>query len=317
MSRSGEFEIIERLLAPLAGEGAFDLSDDAAVLPKLAHGEAWVATKDAMVAGVHFLADDPPDLIARKLVRVNLSDLAAMGATPMGYLLAFALSPDCDDDWLQAFVTGLATDQEVFGIALYGGDTVSTPGPLMLSLTALGRVERGRELRRSGARAGDAVYVSGSVGDAALGLKYLRDRLAVSAEHRKTLIDRYRLPEPRVALGPALIGIATACQDISDGLAADLGHIARRSGVGMEIEADSVPVSAAARAAIAAGDGLETLPFTGGDDYELVFTCPAGAELPDVGVPLTRIGRVVSGAGARFLSEGGEISLKQAGWRHF
>ncbi|PJK28692.1 thiamine-phosphate kinase [Minwuia thermotolerans] len=317
MSRSGEFEIIERLLAPLAGEGAFSLSDDAAVLPELSHGEAWVATKDAMVAGVHFLADDPPDLIARKLVRVNLSDLAAMGASPMGYLLAFALSPDCDDDWLEAFVAGLAEDQRIFGIALYGGDTVSTPGPVTLSLTALGRVERGRELRRNGARAGDAVYVSGSVGDAALGLKCLQEELAVSAGYRKTLVDRYRLPEARVRLGPALIGSATACQDVSDGLAADLGHIARRSGAGMEIEADLVPISQAARAAIAAGSGLETLPFTGGDDYELVFTAPVDAVLPDVGVPLTRIGRVVAGDGVRFMSRGGEISLRQAGWRHF
>lgn len=317
MSRSGEFELIERLLAPLAGEGAFGLTDDAAVLPRLSHGEAWVATKDAMVAGVHFLAEDPPDLIARKLLRVNLSDLAAMGARPKGYLLAFALTDDCDDDWVTGFVAGLQADQELYDICLYGGDTVSTPGPLTLSLTALGSVHRGRELRRNGARPGDAVYVSGTVGDAALGLLVLQDRLRPAFEDREVLISRYRLPVPRVELGPALIGTATACQDVSDGLAADLGHIARRSGVGMVIEADNVPVSPAARGAMAADPRLAMTPFTGGDDYELVFTAPEGAPPPDAGVPVTRIGRVVEGEGVRFLSAGQTLDLGDGGWRHF
>lgn len=317
MSRSGEFELIERLLAPLAGECAFSLTDDAAVLPKLAHGEAWVATKDAMVEGVHYLPDDPPDLVARKLVRVNLSDLAAMGARPMGYLLAFALSPECDDEWVAAFVDGLRTDQDIYGIALYGGDTVSTPGPVTLSLTALGRVERGRELRRNGARPGDAVFVSGSVGDAALGLLALQDKLRSGAAEREVLADRYRLPQPRMALGASLVGVASACQDVSDGLAADLGHIARRSGVAIEVDAGLVPVSDAARAAIAAGDGLGNLPFTGGDDYELVFTAPPDAALPESDVPVTRIGHVAPGEGVRFLSAGRELSLDAGGWRHF
>lgn len=321
--RSGEFEMIERLLAPLAGEAGFHLTDDAAMLPKLEHGACWVATKDAMVAGVHFLPDDPPDLVARKLIRVNLSDLAAMGAVPKGYLLAAALTEAQDDDWMRRFADGLRDDQALYGIELFGGDTVSTPGPLTLSLTALGQGPRGRLLRRSGAAAGDDVYVSGTLGDAAFGLLVCRGELELEAADARFLAKRFQLPEPRAALGPLLIGAASACLDVSDGLVADLGHIAACSGVGIEIELEAMPLTDAVRHAMAARPELAELPLSGGDDYELAFTAPPGradavrdaAELS--GTAVHRIGRVVEGEGVTVLSEGRPLRLERQGWQHF
>ena len=264
-----EFAFIAERLRPLAAgtPGALGLADDAALLDPPA-GAELVLTKDAMVAGVHFLPDDPPGDVAKKLLRVNLSDLAAMGAAPLGYLLALIRPKATAEDWLADFCRGLAEDQARFGIGLLGGDTVSTPGPLALSLTALGHVPRGTALRRCGARPGDDVWVSGTLGDAALGLKVLQGELAVADEVRAPLVERYRLPQPRLALGEALRGLASAALDVSDGLLADLGHILETSKLGAEIRAAALPLSPAARTLPGAPDAA----LAGGDDYELLFT---------------------------------------------
>ncbi len=292
----GEFELIARYFAPLAeaAPGAQGLLNDAAVFDP-SRDDSLVLTLDAMVEGVHFLPDDPPGLIGRKLLRVNLSDLAAMGARPIGYLLAGAFPKDVDEAWIAAFAAGLAEDQEVFGVTLYGGDTVATPGPLTLSLTAFGEVAEGRALSRATAA-------------------------------RAALAARYRLPEPRLALGRELAetGLATAALDVSDGLVADLGHIAAASAVAAEIEADAVPLSAAARAALASDAALLPALLTGGDDYELLFTVRPRriSELADLAgrldLPLTRIGRIGDGQGVRALdATGQEMDLPSGGWSHF
>jgi thiamine-monophosphate kinase len=317
----GEFAFIAQHLRPLAAgsPGALDLLDDAALLDP-PQGAELVLTTDAMVASVHFLADDPPAQIAQKLLRVNLSDLAAMGAAPLGYLLALARAKDTAEAWLAEFCRGLAADQAEFAIALLGGDTVSTPGPLTFSLTAIGQVPKGQALRRSTARPGDDIWVSGTLGDGALGLKLLRGELEASPEARAHLIGRYRLPCPRPALGQALRGIASAALDVSDGLLADLGHILETSHVGAEIRAEALPLSPAARAL----PGVRQAALAGGDDYELLFTA-APERRPriealsrELTLPLTRIGRIEAASGLRALDEDGrEISTGQTGWQHF
>ena len=325
-TRPGEFEIIARFFAPLAqGEaGALGLTDDAAILAPAA-GNEFVVTVDMLTAGVHFLPDDPPDLLARKLLRVNLSDLAAMGATPRAYFLALGLPPSVDVAWFEAFSGGLATDQAAFGIVLAGGDTTATPGPLVLSLTAIGEVPAGTAIRRSTARVGEDVYVTGTIGDAALALGVidgrLRDLPAPDAAH---LIGRYRLPEPRVAFGPALRGLASAMIDVSDGLLADLGHICETSGIGAEIDFPQVPLSPAAARLVAGAPALAETVATGGDDYELLFTAPdrargaIAAAAARVGVPVARIGRTIAGGGVRLRDAAGRpIEPARAGWRHF
>jgi thiamine-monophosphate kinase len=321
-----EFELIARYFAPLAegAPGAFGLTDDAAALPSR-RGNDLVLTKDAIVAGVHFLPDDPPGDIARKLLRVNLSDLAAKGAAPEGYLLAMALPSPVDEDWLAAFVTGLGEDQKQFGLHLYGGDTVATSGPLTLSMTAFGWVAAGRMLRRHCARPGDHLFVTGTIGDGMLGLRCLRGEFpALDEADRRHLVTRYRLPSPRLGVGAALDGMASAAIDVSDGLAADAGHIARVSGVRLLIEEGAVPLSHAARRLLAGGQVTFDALATGGDDYELLFTVPAeqAGRVPElaqaVAVPITRIGRVESGSGVAFVDANGqERRLKQGGYTHF
>jgi thiamine-monophosphate kinase len=317
----GEFAFIARHLRPLAAgaPGALDLLDDAALLDP-PQGAELVLTTDAMVSGVHFLADDPAAQIAQKLLRVNLSDLAAMGAAPLGYLLALARAKDTAEAWLAEFCRGLAADQAEFAIALLGGDTVSTPGPLTFSLTAIGQVPKGQALRRSTARPGDDIWVSGTLGDGALGLKLLQGELETNAAAGAYLIKRYRLPCPRLALGQALRDIASAALDVSDGLLADLGHILETSQVGAEIHAAALPLSPAARAQPGARDAA----LAGGDDYELLFTAaperrPRIAALArELTLPLTRIGRIEAVGGLRALDEDGrEISTAQTGWQHF
>ncbi|MFQ5774346.1 MAG: thiamine-phosphate kinase [Kiloniellaceae bacterium] len=324
----GEFELIARYFAPLAARApeAGGLRDDAALFDP-AVGASLVVTVDALVEGVHFLPEDPPELIGRKLLRVNLSDLAAMGARPRGYLLATAFPRRIEEAWIEGFAAGLAADQDAFHVSLYGGDTVSTPGPLALFLTAFGEVARGRALARSSARAGDLVYVSGTLGDGALGLEVLRGGLAdLPAAEREALAMRYRLPRPRLSLGEALVetGLGTAAIDVSDGLVADLGHVAETSGLAAEIEAAAVPLSPAARRALAADPGLRPAVLAGGDDYELLFTAAPerAAEVAELArsldLPLTRIGVMREGRGVRALDEAGrEVRLPGAGWRHF
>ncbi len=323
--KSDEFVRIARYFAPLTEgfPGAFGLTDDAAVLSPMVDRDI-VLTTDTMISGVHFIGDERPDLIAAKLLRVNLSDLAAMGATPLAYVLNIALPDHIDDDWVQAFVEGLAADQAAFGITLAGGDSVATPGPLTLSVTAFGSVESGQAIRRSGARAGDIVYVSGTIGDAAIGLRLLHDEMAgVSPDRRDELIGRYRLPRPRIGLGLRLVGLANAAVDVSDGLAADLVHILDASGVGAEINAASVPLSDGVRAILDTEPDLLTTVLSGGDDYELLFTAAPGYAArvvkiaADLSLPLTPIGRIVAGSGLRITGpDGTEMRLPRRGWVH-
>jgi len=316
-----EFALIARHFRPLAGDGALDLSDDAALLTPPA-GQQLVLAADALVEGVHFLPDDPPGMIARKLLRVNLSDLAAMGAAPLGYLMTTAFTRGTPDAWIADFVAGLAEDQQRFGLAVLGGDTVATPGPACFSLTIIGTVPPGQALHRRGARIDDEIWVSGSIGDGALGLRVLQGKLPADAEGH--LARRYRLPEPRLFLGQALRGVARAAMDVSDGLVQDLGHLCRAAGCGAEITADAVPLSAAASAALATDAALLPLILTGGDDYELLFAAaPEEAEAVQAasataGVPVARLGRFVAGEGVVVRDgSGAAITLLQGGWSHF
>lgn len=317
-----EFALIARHFRPLAGPGALALEDDAALLDP-PPGRQLVLAADAMVAGVHFLPDDPPETVGRKLLRVNLSDLAAMGAAPLGYLMTTAFPKDTADDWIAGFVRGLAEDQRAYGLAVLGGDTVSTPGPMALSLTILGSVVPGAALRRRGARPGDQIWVSGTIGDGAFGLRVLRGLLPPDpAGH---LVRRYRLPEPRLALGAALVGVARAAMDVSDGLVQDLGHLCRAGGCGAVLEAARVPLSSPAAAAVAADPALLALALTGGDDYELLFAAPAEAEAEvqaraaAAAVPVTRIGRFVEGPAEVAVRDAGgaPLALPKGGWSHF
>lgn len=288
-------------------------------------GQDLVVTTDALVEGVHFRSADAADLIARKALRVNISDLAAKGATPFAYTLAAVLPQRVGEDWLEGFALGLAADQAEFAVHLIGGDSTATPGPITLSITALGRVPAGRALLRSTARPGDVVYVSGTIGDGALGLAVLEGEFAgLDAVHGAYLKDRYWLPRPRPGLGQALIGHARAAIDISDGLVADLGHIAETSHVGAEIHTDRIPLSAAARVVLAGRPAAIERVLTGGDDYELLFTAPPEAEQSieaaskRAGVAVTAIGHIRGGDGVQALDgDGRPLRLTASGYRHF
>ncbi len=323
--RSDEFVRISRYFAPLTEgfPGAFGLTDDAAVIAPMPERDI-VVTTDTMIAGVHFIGDERPDLIAAKLLRVNLSDLAAMGATPLAYMLNIALPASIGDDWLRAFAEGLAADQAAFAVTLAGGDSVTTPGPSVLTITAFGTVEAGRAVRRSAAQVEDIVYVSGTIGDGAIGLKLLHDEVpGLSPDKRDELIGRYRLPRPRIGLGLRLVGLASAAIDISDGLAADLMHVLAASGVGAEIDAASVPLSDAARAVLDREPDLLATVLTGGDDYELLFTVAPGYAAKivkiatDISLPLTPIGRIVADRELHITApDGTEMQLARKGWVH-
>ena len=310
-----EFARIAQYFRPLAGPGALALGDDAAVLTPPA-GRELVIAADAMVSGVHFLPNDAPALVARKLLRTNLSDLAAMGAAPLGYLLTVSVPRATPESWFAGFSAGLAADQAEFGLYLLGGDTTSTPGPISLSLTILGTVAPGTALRRNGARAGDEIWVSGTIGDGALGLLAAKGELPDSDGY---LADRYHLPRPRLALGLALVGIAHAAMDVSDGLVQDLSHICRASGLAAEIHAAKIPLSAAAQTA----NRLQ-LCLTGGDDYELLFAAApeAGktirAASRATGIAVTRIGTFRNGPAhvTTIGLDGNALSLGSGGWSH-
>jgi thiamine-monophosphate kinase len=324
---SGEDALIARYFKPLAADpGAFNLGDDAAILK--AQGEDVVVTTDAIVEGVHFLTDDPPDTVARKALRVNLSDLAAKGATPAGFVLTLALR-NADDAWLTPFARGLGSDAGLFGCPLLGGDTVSTPGPLMISITAFGRVPTGGMIHRSGAKPGDRIAVTGTIGDAALGLDILKGGPAATvladAAARAMLIGRYRVPQPRNALATAVRDHAHAAMDVSDGLAGDLAKLCAASGVSAVIDAASIPLSAAAAALLAHGTISLERVVSGGDDYEILCAIPENGYAAfaqaavAAGVTVTSIGNVIAGVSLpRFLdSEGREIPLPRLSYSHF
>jgi thiamine-monophosphate kinase len=316
MRLPAEFSLIARHFLPLAAPGALGLADDAAILTP-PPGRELVLSADAMVAGVHFLPDDPPETIGRKLLRVNLSDLAAKGAVPIGYLMTVSTPVDTPDAWFAGFAAGLALDQAAYGVTLLGGDTTSTPGPISLTLTIIGHVAPGTAVLRSGARPGDGIWVTGTIGDGALGLQVALGKLADTDGY---LLDRYRLPRPRVGL--ALAGIASSAMDVSDGLVQDLGHLCRAGDVAAEIEADAVPLSDAARAAGPAW--LETC-LTGGDDYELLLAVPAHrraalvTEAKRAGVTVHRIGDFSPGPPDVTVRQvnGAPMRLAKTGWSHF
>ena len=325
---SGEDSLIARYFMPLATDpGAFGLTDDAAVLKAL--GQDIIVTTDAIVEGVHFLPDDPPQTIAKKALRVNLSDLAAKGATPAGFVLTLALRK-VDESWLAAFARGLGEDTSAFTCPLLGGDTVSTPGPLMISITAFGRVPEGRMIHRSGARPGDHVVVTGTIGDAALGLDILRKgrvatALANDTTSRDMLVGRYRMPEPRNALASAIRAHAHAAMDVSDGLAGDLAKLCAASTVSATIELAAIPLSKGASTALKAGAVTLSEIVSGGDDYEILCTVAPDALKPFAeaagtsGVAVNRIGTIVAGKAApKFLdAKGAELALTRRSYSHF
>jgi thiamine-monophosphate kinase len=325
---SGEDSLIARYFKPLATDpGAFGLVDDAAIIS--ADGDDIVVKTDAIVEGVHYLPSDPPDTVARKALRVNLSDLAAKGAVPAGFVLTLALR-QADDVWLSAFARGLGEDAAAFGCPLLGGDTVSTPGPVMISIAAWGRVPKGRMVHRFGAKSGDRVLVTGTIGDAVLGLDILKGGPAAAAlagdpAARDGLIHRYRVPQPRNALAKVVRDFATASMDVSDGLAGDLAKLCAASQVSADVELSRIPTSSAVRQLFACGAATMEKLISGGDDYEILCTVPESrcdafaAEAGRAGVPVTAIGTIADGAGRpRFLDlQGREIALKRLSFSHF
>jgi thiamine-monophosphate kinase len=309
-----EFSRIAAYFAPLAGAEGLGLLDDAAVFAPPA-GRDLVVTVDQMLEGVHFLSGDAPDLVARKLLRRNLSDLAAMGAVPVAYLLTTALPACVGEDWLAGFAEGLRQDQEEFGIRLFGGDSSQALAQISLSATLIGHVAPGKALRRNGAKAGDGIFVTGTIGDAALGLRARRGELLDATGF---LTRRSMLPSPRVGLD--LAGIATAAIDVSDGLLQDIGHVCRASGVGARVEAGLVPVSDAASVF---GEAVLEARLTDGDDYELVLAVPAGREVALLeacgDLAVTRIGVFCEGERRVIVHDaaGQPITFSKQGWQHF
>jgi thiamine-monophosphate kinase len=312
-----EFDFIAQWMRPLTQghADALGLADDAAVM-SVPEGMELVLTKDVLHEGVHFVGDDPAGMIAQKALRTNLSDLAAMGAKPYGYLLGLGL-PECvDEAWLAAFATGLAQDNTTFGVHVLGGDTTRTQGTLSISVTALGLVPRGCAIRRSCARAGDRLYVSGTLGDAAMGLCVARGHgWGVENRHHAWLRQRYLVPQPRLELGMQLRQIAHAAMDVSDGLLQDAQHMATASGVAIRIHRAMLPLSEAARAVITVDAAAWMHVVAGGDDYELLVALPADATVPD---GLTCIGDVVVGEGVVLLDAcGQDITPPRKGYQHF
>lgn len=318
-----ELSIIDRFFRPLAGEGAFNLRDDAGVIAP-PPGHEIVVTTDMVARGVHFL-DDPPDTIAKKALRVNLSDLAAKGATPMAYVLSLGLSPEIDDTWLAGFVSGLREDQAQFGIRLLGGDTIAVPDRTVASITAFGSVSKGHMVRRSGGRPGDKLYVSGAIGGSAAGLALITREegpwTGLSERQRALLVHRYRVPEPRNQLAPALIEFASAAIDVSDGLVGDCDKVCAASGCSAVIEADKVPLAAGLE-----GSGRPDLVarlLTHGEDFEILCAVPAAkgaafeARASAVGVTVTEIGKLVEGQKLPVvLFEGRPLSLSRRAFVH-
>lgn len=323
--RPGEFELIAKYFAPLStgSPGAIGLTDDAAFVGLPADQEL-VVTTDAVIEGVHFRRADPAEKIGAKALRVNLSDLAAKGAQPVGYLLVLCLPAWVDESWIAQFARGLAEDQQRFQLALLGGDTTAIPGPLVISITALGAIPRGAAIHRHGAKPGDLVFVSGTVGDAACGLSLLRAGSSAAGAEESVLIDRYLSPAPRLSLGRRLPGIATAALDVSDGLLADLNHIARVSAVRITVEARRLPLSAAFIRINANEISARVQAATGGDDYEIAFTAPPECRemiariAAETGIAVSEVGRVEIGKGVCLMDDKGQpLPVERLGYVHF
>ena len=326
---SGEDDFIQAYFAPLAAghPGSFGLNDDCAALtPEPGHD--IVLKTDAIAEGVHFLPGDAPDDIAWKAVAVNVSDLAAKAARPVGYLMSLAFPQMPERAWMAKFADGLRRAQDSFGITLMGGDTDRRPNaPLSVSIMVLGSVPTGRMVRRATAQAGDIIYVSGTLGDSALGLRLRTGAIAADAigpSERRTLEQRYLRPDPRIGLRSALLAHARAAMDLSDGLAKDLGRMCRASGVGAEVDQCHVPLSAPARAVIGASLDLQLLPLNGGDDYEILAAIAPEqatafeAAANQAAIPVTAIGRFTAGNGVIITGrDGRKLDLPVSGYDHF
>ena len=319
-----EHTIIHRFFRPLAGEGAFDLHDDAARLA-VPPGVDLVVTADMIAVGVHFLPADPPHTIAQKALRVNLSDLAAKGARPIAYVLSAGFAPDLDERWLEDFCLGLRRDQDSFGLSLLGGDTIDVPIGPVLSITAFGAAPGGRMVHRFGGRAGDALYVSGTIGAGAAGLAILKGEPgpwdALPAADREALVRRYRVPEPRVALAPALVEFASAAMDVSDGLIGDCDKLSAASGCAASLEAERVPLPRGLSGTV--DERMLARLLTAGDDYEILAAVPPGNEpgfreaARSAGVEVTRIGALTDGSGpTQVRLDGAELALDRRSWVH-
>jgi thiamine-monophosphate kinase len=325
---SAEERLIARYFRPLATHpGALGLGDDAAVLTPRP-GCDLVLTTDGVIAGVHFFPDDPPNMIGRKVLRMNLSDLAAKGAKPVGFLMSVALPAGVEENWLAAFAAGIGEDSKRYDCPLLGGDTDRTPGPISVSIAAFGNVPQGKMVRRSTAKPGDCVVVTGTIGDAALGVALrkdagLADRLRLNETMRAHLNRRYLLPEPRNALADAVLEYASAAMDVSDGLAGDLAKLCRASSVAAEVDVARVPLSDAARATLVANSSLLETALGGGDDYEIVLTLPPeklGAfqdAARGAGVATAEVGRVKAGEGACFMRDGSPLAIARPSYSHF
>lgn len=327
MSEPGEFELIARYFAPLATHpGADGLRDDAALLLASEFKQGLVVTTDASIAGVHFLPDEQARVIAQRCLRVNLSDLAAKGARPVGYLVSLSLPPHLTEEWVAGFADGLSENQQQFGWSLLGGDTVRTSGPLTVSVTAFGRASGDGVPRRSGATPGDDLWVSGTIGDGFIGLRLAMGEFSdIPPSAAREAETHFRCPEPRVDLGARLAGagLVKASADVSDGLVADAGNIAAASGCGAAIEAALIPLSAAGRYLSGIDPAIIARLATGGDDYEIVFTAEPRAQeeiqrrAAAAGVEVTRIGRMEAGQGVRLLDgQGRTIPLSTPGFVH-
>ena len=325
-----EDDFVQSLLAPLARGygGAFGLRDDAAVI-SMPPGENLVVTTDTLVAGVHFFPDDPPDGIAAKALGVNVSDLAGKGAQPLAFQLSLALTAACDRPWLTAFVDGLRVSQTGWGLHLSGGDTVRTPGPLTISVTAFGCVPENAMIKRADAQVGDCIYVTGTLGDSALGLALRSDReqaarWSLDAATAEALVSRYLRPQPRIELIPALRRHASAAMDISDGLVKDLGRLCAASGRGARVDIGAVPLSPAANQVLTqVPDAMETI-LTGGDDYEILAAIPVGAaqgfeqDCGKAGQKVQNIGTICAEQDVAFLdADGRAVTLSGSGYDHF
>ena len=310
-----EFDLIRRHFTRATPGALLGVGDDAALL-QVSAGMTLAVSTDMLVCGTHFFPDADPFLLGHKALAVNLSDMAAMGAAPRWATLALAL-PDADDAWLERFSAGFFALAHQYGVDLVGGDT--TRGPLNLCVTILGEAPSQQALRRDGARPGDEIWLSGCVGDAALALAHLQGHIALSETQFAACAPRLHQPQPRVALGLALRGLANSAIDVSDGLLADLGHILDASQVGAEIEIEALPVSR-----LLLEQEQQRLALSGGDDYELCFTVPAvrRAEVERISaqlaLPLTRIGKIVAGQGCIVHDAAGNpLDIEVGGYDHF
>ncbi|MHA1517870.1 MAG: thiamine-phosphate kinase [Alphaproteobacteria bacterium] len=326
----GEFEIIGRIFAPLAKDtGALGLKDDAAIL-MVTEAEELVVTCDTLVAGVHFLPDDPPQSVGHKALAVNLSDLTAKGAHGFAYTLALSVPRDISTAWLEDFANGLRGVQEQSGISLVGGDTSASPGPVTITITALGEVVHEPAVMRLGAASGDGLYVSGTIGDAYLGLRLLRDpslakTWGLSDEDVAFLVERYRCPRPNTHLAVLVRNFGRAAIDVSDGLIGDIEKLCEASHVGADIDAGRVPLSEAAKRALAQDPSLLEALITAGDDYEVVLAVSEKSapqfesEAGDKGGRFTRLGTLkqpTEGLVVRDVA-GQPLELKHKGFSHF